>query len=431
MNQSVTLSKRAKICMPGGVNSPVRSFNSVDCDPLFFARGEGAYLFDVDGKRYIDYVGSWGPLILGHAHPKVLEAFKTVANNGLSFGACTEIEVTMAEFLCQHIPSLQQVRMVNSGTEATMTAIRLARGKTGRNKFIKFDGGYHGHSDALLVKGGSGQLTMGQPSSAGVPAHVTEDTLVATYNDLSSVAALFEEYPHDIAAIIVEGVAGNMNCIPPTADFLPGLRALCDKHQAIFIMDEVMSGFRMSPGTAQQRYNVIPDLTTLGKIIGGGMPVGALGGKTELMQQLAPTGPVYQAGTLSGNPVAMAAGLTTLQCIFEEEDFYENLEECTSYLLSNMQEIADKHQVPFTYNQAGSMFGMFFSDEDEITHFEQVKNANQDLFKAFYKGMLKEGVYFAPSAFEAGFISNQHNQEILDKTLEAFDTVLQEVGSRL
>ncbi len=422
--QSQQLYQTALQRIPGGVNSPVRSFNGVGGNPIFMQKADGAYLYDVDNNRYIDYVLSWGPCILGHAHPEVIQAVSTTAQQGLSFGTATELEIQLADKVCQLMPSIEMVRMVNSGTEATMTAIRLARGFTGRNKIIKFEGCYHGHNDALLVKAGSGALTLGVPSSPGVPTDVTKNTLTATYNNLASAQQLFEHYPDDIACIIVEPVAGNMSCIPGTPEFLQGLRDLCDQYNSILIFDEVMSGFRITLGGAQHYYNIKPDLTCLGKVIGGGMPVGAFGGHKDIMQHLAPLGAVYQAGTLSGNPVAMTAGLTTLNLI-AEPGFHEQLNTQTQKLTIGLQAIADQHNIAFTTNQLHSMFGLFFTEDKNITHFKQVTNCNTERFKKFFHGMLAQGVYLAPSAYEAGFTSCKHTDAIIETTLAAADMVMQ------
>lgn len=422
MSRSADLFEQAKQVIPGGVNSPVRAFNGVGGDPVFFAKGEGACLFDEDGKRYIDYVGSWGPMITGHADPKVLNAVRERLDNGLSFGAPTEIEIEAAQMVCDLIPSIELVRMVNSGTEATMSAIRLARGYTGRDKLIKFEGCYHGHADSLLVKAGSGALTLGEPSSPGVPASVAEHTITLTFNDLNSVETCFKQHPDSIACIIVEPVAGNMNCIPPEAGFLEGLRALCDQYGAVLIFDEVMTGFRVSLSGVQGHFGVTPDLTTLGKVIGGGMPVGAFGGKREIMEHIAPLGPVYQAGTLSGNPIAMAAGIAMMKAV-SEDGFYERLTAQTTKLVEGLQAKADAAGVPFTTNQAGGMFGFFFTDEPKISRFEQVTHCNLDRFKTFYHGMLEHGVYLAPSAYEAGFVSSCHTDALINETLEAAEKV--------
>ena len=420
MNKSIDLYNQSKEYIPGAVNSPVRAFNGVGGTPVFIEKANGAYFTDVDGKDYVDYVGSWGPMLHGHNHPAIRKAVIEAAENGLSFGAPTEIELVMAKKVCQLIPSIDQVRMVSSGTEATMSAIRLARGHTGKDKIIKFEGCYHGHADCLLVKAGSGALTLGEPTSPGVPADFAKHTLTAEFNNVDSVKELFEVNPNDIALIIVEPIAGNMNCIPPVDGFLQGLRELCDQYNAILIFDEVMCGLRVGPGTAQQLYDVTPDLTTLGKIIGGGMPVGAFGGKREIMQSLAPAGPVYQAGTLSGNPIAMSAGLTSLN-LLTEDGFFDPLYEYCEKLVNGLQTLADKHGVPFTTNHVGSMFGLFFTREKNISHFSQVMNSDQEAFKKFFHAMLDEGVYLAPSAFETGFVSATHDGETLEKTLAAAD----------
>jgi glutamate-1-semialdehyde 2,1-aminomutase len=404
--------------IPGGVNSPVRAFRGVGGDPLFFAHGEGPWLVDVDGKRYIDYVASWGPMLAGHAHPEVIRAVQQAAAQGLGYGAPTEIETRMADTLCQRVPSMELVRMVNSGTEATMSAIRLARGFTGRDKIVKFEGCYHGHSDALLVKAGSGTLTLGVPTSPGVPASVAEHTVTVTYNELEGITQVFESIGSEIAAIIVEPVAGNMNCIPPAPGFLEGLRALCDAHGSVLIFDEVMTGFRVGPGGAQGHYGITPDLTTLGKVIGGGLPVGAFGGRRDIMEQIAPLGPVYQAGTLSGNPVALSAGLATLE-LAAADGFYERLAASTERLTAGLREAAAAAGIPFTTNQAGGMFGAFFSDAATVTRFEQVTRCDLERFQRFYHGMLEAGVYLAPSAYEAGFVSSAHTDAVIDATLDA------------
>jgi len=404
--------------IPGGVNSPVRAFRGVGGDPLFFAHGEGPWLVDVDGKRYIDYVASWGPMLAGHAHPEVIRAVQQAAAQGLGYGAPTEIETRMADTLCQRVPSMELVRMVNSGTEATMSAIRLARGFTGRDKIVKFEGCYHGHSDALLVKAGSGTLTLGVPTSPGVPASVAEHTVTVTYNELEGITQVFESIGQEIAAIIVEPVAGNMNCIPPVPGFLEGLRALCDAHGSVLIFDEVMTGFRVGPGGAQGHYGITPDLTTLGKVIGGGLPVGAFGGRRDIMEQIAPLGPVYQAGTLSGNPVALSAGLATLE-LAAADGFYERLAASTERLTAGLREAAAAAGIPFTTNQAGGMFGAFFSDAATVTRFEQVTRCDLERFQRFYHGMLEAGVYLAPSAYEAGFVSSAHTDAVIDATLDA------------
>ncbi|WP_133407727.1 glutamate-1-semialdehyde 2,1-aminomutase [Parashewanella tropica] len=422
MTRSDTLFEQAKQTIPGGVNSPVRAFNGVGGTPRFIEKADGAYIYDADGNAYIDYVGSWGPMILGHNHPKIRQAVLDAVENGLSFGAPTELEITMAEKVTSMVPSMEQVRMVSSGTEATMSAIRLARGFTSRDKILKFQGCYHGHADCLLVNAGSGALTLGQPSSPGVPADFAKHTLTAIYNDLDSVKALFEEYPEDIACIILEPVAGNMNCIPPIDGFLQGLRDICDQFGALLIIDEVMTGFRVAKAGAQAHYGVKPDLTCLGKVIGGGMPVGAFGGRKEVMQYIAPTGPVYQAGTLSGNPIAMAAGLAQMEAL-EEEGLYEELARKTKYVAEGFKALADKHGIPMTINYVGAMFGFFFTEDEKVTTFEQVTKCDLERFKAFYHGMLEEGVYLAPSAYEASFLSAAHDDEMLEKTLKAADKV--------
>lgn len=418
MPTSAELFQRAQRVIPGGVNSPVRAFKGVGGDPIFFARGEGAYAIDADHKRYIDYVGSWGPLILGHAHPAVIDAVQTTAKNGLSFGAPTELEVLLAEKICSIMPNIEKVRMVSSGTEATMSAIRLARGFTKRDKIIKFVGCYHGHTDALLVRAGSGLLTLGTPDSAGVPADFVQHTLTAEFNNLESVAALFNAYSDQIAAIILEPVPGNMNCILPQPGFLQSLRQLCDQHQSLLIIDEVMTGFRVALGGAQALYNVKPDLTALGKIIGGGMPVAAFGGRKEIMDYLAPLGPVYQAGTLSGNPISMAAGLATLNEICKP-GFYETLTKTTEKLVNNLIDVAQTAGVPFTGVTCGGMFGIFFTSQTAVTSYDQAKLCNLEQFKQFFHGMLAEGVYLAPSMYEAGFVSIMHGDDEINKTVDA------------
>ncbi|MEW5012178.1 MAG: glutamate-1-semialdehyde 2,1-aminomutase, partial [Cycloclasticus sp.] len=387
-------------------------------EPIFIDHAKGAYIVDSNNTQYIDYVGSWGPMVLGHSHPVVVDAVQKAAEKGLSFGAPTIIETRMAEKVCSLIPSIEKVRMVSSGTEATMSAIRLARGFTGRDNIIKFEGCYHGHSDSLLVKAGSGALTFGVPSSPGVPASLADHTLTLPYNDTAAITQLLAQQGDSIACIIVEPVAGNMNCIPPEAGFLEALRALADQYGIVLIFDEVMSGFRVALGGAQQRYGVKPDLTTLGKVIGGGMPVGAFGGRADIMAQLAPEGPVYQAGTLSGNPLAMAAGLSTLELV-SQAGFYNKLEQRCQQLLEGLQQLADEANIPFSYNQVGAMFGLFFSEEKNIRRFEQVMNCDQDRFKQFFHAMLKQGVYLAPSAFEAGFVSAAHSEQDIQQTLAA------------
>ncbi len=418
MNQSSALFERALEVIPGGVNSPVRAFKSVGGTPVFFSHGEGARLVDVDGKRYIDYVLSFGPLLLGHSSPVILDAIREQLDGAVTFGAPTELEIRMAEKLVELVPSMDQVRMVNSGTEATMSAIRLARGFTGRNKVVKFEGNYHGHSDGLLVKAGSGALTLGEPTSPGVPADFARHTITLNYNDAQSARDCFAEIADDNAVVIAEPVAGNMNCIPPEPGYLETLRELCDQHGAVLIFDEVMSGFRAALGGAQARYGIKPDLTCLGKVVGGGLPVGAFGGRRDIMAQLSPLGPVYQAGTLSGNPIAMAAGLTMLEQI-SQPGFQERVNAKAERLVQGMQQEADAADIPFTTNQVGSMFGFFFSEEKNIRRFEQVTRCDIERFKRFFHGMLDRGVYLAPSAFEAGFMSDAHTDGDIDETLAA------------
>ena len=417
-----TLFETAKQVIPGGVNSPVRAFGSVGGSPVFINRAKGAYLVDEDGKRYIDYVGSWGPMILGHADDRVIDAVKHQAELGLSYGAPTILETQMAQKICETLPWIEKVRMVSSGTEATMSAIRLARGFTGRDKIVKFEGCYHGHADSLLVKAGSGALTFGVPTSPGVPAGMAEHTLTASFNDLGSVAEIFQTVGSEIAAIIVEPVAGNMNCVPPIDGFLQGLRTLCDDHGALLIMDEVMTGFRVGPKGAQGLYGVTGDLTTLGKVIGGGMPVGAFGGRKEVMAHLAPEGGVYQAGTLSGNPVAMVAGLRTLDAL-EEEGLYEGVIGKTSKLINGILAAAKANGINLCANQVGSMFGLFFSSSETIRSFTDVTACDTDQFNQFFHGMLERGVYLAPSAFEAGFMSVAHSEEDIEETIAAAESV--------
>jgi len=418
MPHSHELFNQAQQHIPGGVNSPVRAFKGVGGEPLFFKRAQGAYAWSESDQRYIDYVGSWGPMIVGHAHPEVIKVVQTTAENGLSFGAPTVLETEMADKVCELVPSMDMVRMVSSGTEATMSAIRLARGFTGRDKIVKFEGCYHGHSDSLLVKAGSGALTLGVPTSPGVPAALAEHTITLQYNNIDEVKEAFSHVGGQIACIIVEPVAGNMNCIPPEPGFLEGLREVCNEYGTVLIFDEVMTGFRVALGGAQAHYGIKPDLTTLGKVIGGGMPVGAFGGKREIMEHIAPLGPVYQAGTLSGNPVAMAAGLKTLELI-SEPDFYNNLTTKTETLVNGVLEKAREAGVPLTANTVGGMFGFFFSEEERISNFYQVSNTNQDRFKLFFHGMLNEGVYLAPSAFEAGFVSASHSEQDIIDTIYA------------
>ena len=411
------LFQRARQLMPGGVNSPVRAFKSVGGEPFFTTRADGAYLWDVEGKRYIDYVGSWGPMVAGHNHPAVREAVERAIRNGLSFGTPCPAEVTMAETITRLVPSMEMVRMVNSGTEATMSAIRLARGATGRSKIVKFEGCYHGHGDSFLVKAGSGALTFGVPTSPGVPKQNADLTLTLPYNDLDAAKALFASQGNDIAGLIIEPVAGNMNCILPRDGYLQGLRDLCDAHGALLIFDEVMTGFRVALGSAQTHYGVRPDLTTFGKIIGGGMPVGAYGGRRDLMEQVAPSGPIYQAGTLSGNPVAMAAGLAMLDVV-QAPGFHDTLASRTRLLCDGLQAVADGEGVPFSTTCVGGMFGLFFTAE-KVETFAQATAADTAMFNRFFHGMLARGVYLAPSAFEAGFMSSAHSDQDIADTLQA------------
>ena len=417
----------AKRYIPGGVNSPVRAFKAVGGTPVFFERGSGAYLYDTDGRSYIDYVGSWGPMILGHAHPDVINRVREVMANGLSFGAPTLIETELAKKICTLIPSIEKVRMVNSGTEAAMSAIRLARGFTGRDKIIKFEGCYHGHADALLVKAGSGALTLGIPTSPGVPADTVKHTITLEFNNSGLVLDVFEDMGDEIAAVIVEPVAGNMNCIPGLPDFLDTLRQACNRHGSILIFDEVMTGFRVALGGAQTLYDITPDLTLLGKVIGGGMPVGAFGGRQQIMDHLAPDGAVYQAGTLSGNPVAMAAGLATLD-IISAPGFFTGLSDNLAALIKGLQDAAAANGVSISTNQAGGMFGLFFTGDTHITSYKQATECNREIFNRFFHGMLKNGVYLAPSSYEAGFISSAHGAREIDKTIEAATTVFKNLG---
>ncbi len=415
---SDALFERAKTKIPGGVNSPVRAFKSVGRSPLFIRRAAGSHLWDVDGNEFIDYVGSWGPMILGHAHPRVIAAVKRAAETGTSFGAPTELEVNMAELICRLIPSIEVVRMVNSGTEATMSAVRLARAVTGRNKIIKFEGCYHGHGDAFLIRAGSGALTLSVPDSPGVPPSVAGDTLSATFNNLGSVESLVDRNANDVAAVIVEPVVGNMGCVPPEKGFLEGLRSLCTHKEIILIFDEVMTGFRLAPGGAQQLYGVQPDLTTLGKIIGGGLPVGAYGGKRQLMDAVAPAGPMYQAGTLSGNPLAMAAGFETLSTILEDREFYDTLEAKSRRLDEGMDRNIRELGLPLVQNRVGSMSTLFFT-RGPVTDYRSATSSNTQRFAAYFRSMLELGIYLAPSQYEAGFVSIAHSDADIDRTIDA------------
>lgn len=427
-DRSRTLYDRACQSIPGGVNSPVRAFKGVSGNPLFFERGEGAYLFDCDGNRYVDYVGAWGPLILGHCHEKVVDALSQQVERGIAYGASTEAEVQLAEKICQLVPSIEEVRLVTSGTEATMSAIRLARGYTGRDLVVKFEGCYHGHVDGLLVKAGSGALTLGEPDSLGVPKAYTELTHVLTYNDSNGVKQFFAEHGERVACVIVEPVAGNMNCVPPGQDFLQSLRDCCSDHGSVLIFDEVMTGFRVALGGAQSVFGIQPDLTTLGKVIGGGLPVGAFGGKREIMECIAPQGAVYQAGTLSGSPLAVAAGLAMLEEI-SRPGFYDTLTATTTRLLDGFQQRAQSAGVPFTSNQVGAMFGCFFSTESAVSSFAQVMACNMDNFQTWFHTMLDNGVYLAPSAYEAGFVSSAHGEKEIQHTLDAAEIAFKAIAA--
>lgn len=426
MTRSAALFERAQKSIPGGVNSPVRAFKSVGGSPLFIKKAEGAYMVDEDDRRYLDYVGSWGPMITGHADPDILNAVRSRLDLGLSYGAPTSLETEMAELICKLVPSIDQVRMVNSGTEATMSAIRLARGYTGRDKIVKFEGCYHGHSDSLLVKAGSGALTFGVPTSPGVPEDFAKHTLTLTFNDAQGVRDCFKEIGHEIACIIVEPVAGNMNCIPPQPGFLEALREVCDESGAVLIFDEVMSGFRVALGGAQEAYKVTPDLTTLGKIVGGGLPVGAFGGKEEIMRHLSPLGPVYQAGTLSGNPLAMAAGIALLTKL-AQPGFHQQLSQFTQSLCEGLASLAQAAGVPLVTQQAGGMFGLFFTEQNAVTTFDEATQCNLEDFKTFFHAMLEQGIYLAPSAYEASFVSAAHGSEELELTLKAAEKAFAQI----
>jgi len=417
------LFKKASKVIPGGVNSPVRSFKSVGDTPFFVSKGQGPYIYDQDDKKYIDYVGSWGPLILGHAHPEVIKAVQEQATLGLTYGAATELEIELAEKVLEIMPNMQKIRFVSSGTEATMSAIRLARGYTKKDKIIKFIGCYHGHADHLLVAAGSGALTLGVPSSAGVPDSFTEHTLLAEYNNIENVESLFNEYKDQIAAVIIEPVPGNMNLILPKDNFLQKLRDLCNKNSSLLIFDEVMSGFRVSLGGAQEYYDIKPDLTTLGKVIGGGMPVGAICGSAEIMDNFAPIGKVYQAGTLSGNPIAMRSGLTTLNILTKDNNF-DYIKGQTEKLVSGINQLAEKCKIAMFARSLGTMFGIYFTDKKEINYYSDVVNSDIEKFNKFFRESLKAGVYFAPSAYEAGFVSLEHDDNIIKDTLEKIEEVI-------
>lgn len=423
---SKQLFEQAKKYIPGGVNSPVRAFTSVGGTPIFFERGVGAYLYDSENKAYIDYVASWGPMILGHAHPQVIEKVQKAISRGLSFGAPSEVETLLAKKVCELMPSIEKVRMVNSGTEASMSAIRLARGYTARDKIVKFEGCYHGHSDSLLVKAGSGALTLGVPTSPGVPEDLAQHTLTLSYNNLEEIETVFKEHGEQIAAVIVEPVAGNMNCVPASGEFLQALRTVCNQNNSVLIFDEVMTGFRVGLGGAQSAYAIKPDLTILGKIIGGGMPVGAFGGKTEIMDRIAPDGPIYQAGTLSGNPIAMTAGLATLDLV-SAPGFYEELERKTLMLVEGIHSQATEMGIAMSYNNMGGMFGLFFSEESSVQYFSQVMACDSERFRQFFHSMTKRGVYMAPSAYESGFVSSAHSDEDLQTTIDAAASCFREM----
>ena len=417
----------AKKRIPGGVNSPVRAFKAVSGTPLFINKALGPYLYDSEDKKYLDYVGSWGPMILGHAHPEIVKAVNDAAKCGLSFGAPTEIETQMANKICDLMPSIEKIRMVNSGTEAAMSAIRLARGYTGRDIIIKFEGCYHGHTDSLLVKAGSGALTFGVPTSPGVPTDLAKYTVTLTYNDIPQLQDTFEKIGNKVAAVIIEPIAGNMSLVPGNQKFLNTLRELCNKHQSVLIFDEVMTGFRVALGGAQSIFNITPDITILGKIIGGGMPVGAFGGKENIMNHIAPDGPIYQAGTLSGNPVAMSAGLTTLNLI-SSKDFFNSLEHKTKILVDGITQSAKKIGVPLAMNYVGGMFGLFFTNEKTIDSFEKVINCNKEHYNIFFHGMLEEGIYLAPSSYEAGFVSSSHSDDDIKLTIDTAEKIFKKIN---
>lgn len=417
----------AKKRIPGGVNSPVRAFKAVSGTPLFINKASGAYLYDSENKKYLDYVGSWGPMILGHAHPEIVKAVNDAAKCGLSFGAPTEIETQMANKICDLMPSIEKIRMVNSGTEAAMSAIRLARGYTGRDIIIKFEGCYHGHTDSLLVKAGSGALTFGVPTSPGVPTDLAKYTVTLAYNDIPQLQDTFEKIGNKVAAVIIEPIAGNMSLVPGNQKFLNTLRELCNKHQSVLIFDEVMTGFRVALGGAQSIFNITPDITILGKIIGGGMPVGAFGGKENIMNHIAPDGPIYQAGTLSGNPVAMSAGLTTLNLI-SSKDFFNSLEHKTKILVDGITQSAKKIGIPLAMNYVGGIFGLFFTNEKTIDSFEKVINCNKEHYNIFFHGMLEEGIYLAPSSYEAGFVSSSHSDDDIELTIDTAEKIFKKIN---
>lgn len=417
----------AKKRIPGGVNSPVRAFKAVSGTPLFINKASGPYLYDSEDKKYLDYVGSWGPMILGHAHPEIVKAVNDAAKCGLSFGAPTEIETQMANKICDLMPSIEKIRMVNSGTEAAMSAIRLARGYTGRDIIIKFEGCYHGHTDSLLVKAGSGVLTFGVPTSPGVPKDLAKYTVTLTYNDIPQLQDTFEKIGNKVAAVIIEPIAGNMSLVPGNQEFLNTLRELCNKHQSVLIFDEVMTGFRVALGGAQSIFNITPDITILGKIIGGGMPVGAFGGKENIMNHIAPDGPIYQAGTLSGNPVAMSAGLATLNLI-SSEGFFNSLEHKTKILVDGITKSAEKIGVPLAMNYVGGMFGLFFTNEKTIDSFKKVISCNKEHYNIFFHGMLEEGIYLAPSSYEAGFVSSSHSDDDIKLTIDTAEKIFKKIN---
>tara|TARA_B100000959_G_scaffold109638_1_gene115612 strand:+ start:2314 stop:3591 length:1278 start_codon:yes stop_codon:yes gene_type:complete len=417
----------AKKRIPGGVNSPVRAFKAVSGTPLFINKALGPYLYDSEDKKYLDYVGSWGPMILGHAHPEIVKAVNDAAKCGLSFGAPTEIETQMANKICDLMPSIEKIRMVNSGTEAAMSAIRLARGYTGRDIIIKFEGCYHGHTDSLLVKAGSGALTFGVPTSPGVPTDLAKYTVTLAYNDIPQLQDTFEKIGNKVAAVIIEPIAGNMSLVPGNQKFLNTLRELCNKHQSVLIFDEVMTGFRVALGGAQSIFNITPDITILGKIIGGGMPVGAFGGKENIMNHIAPDGPIYQAGTLSGNPVAMCAGLTTLNLI-SSKNFFNSLEHKTKILVDGITQSAKKIGIPLAMNYVGGMFGLFFTNEKMIDSFEKVINCNKEHYNIFFHGMLEEGIYLAPSSYEAGFVSSSHSDDDIKLTIDTAEKIFKKIN---